>query len=325
LNKIDGAARAKPTDRTPDARVVPTIFHESWWMQMACEGAPCEATVSSGGTVVGRLPYDAVKRKPGLKVLCMPRMTHVLGPALAPEFTGANFPRSTRQISITRELIAQLPKAAHISFRLHGGMTNTLAFGEAGFSDRVDYTVEIAPDTPEVLWRQMRDKTRNVIRRAQEQLTVAELHDPNPFLDFYESNLRERQADNHYDRHICHGIVAECLRRGVGRILTATGPTGDCQAATLTVWDHQTAYYYMSTRTQDSINGATSLLIWEAIQHAALKGLIFDMDMLHVLNGHIPNLLLLTGFGGSIKPRYWVWKSAPMVQLGQCVRKMLAK
>jgi len=156
-------------------------------------------------------------------------VTRVLGPALAMEFTGTNFPRSLKQLTIIRDLIHQLPKVSHVSFRLHDGVTDTLAFDAAGFSTSVDFTVEIPPASKEVMWRQMRDKTRNVIRRAQERLTVSEWVDPRQFLDFYEANLRERGLRNHYDQRICLNTITECLQRKTGRLVMATDPSGNAQ------------------------------------------------------------------------------------------------
>jgi hypothetical protein len=49
------------------------------------------------------------------------------------------------------------------------------------------------------------------------------------------------------------------------------------------------------------------------------------MDMLHVQNGRIPNLLLLTGFGGSLKPRYWVRKTDPALQVGMSIKEFLVR
>ena len=310
-------------DIAHEARLVPTIFHEPWWMDIACNGVGGEAVVRSGGKVVGRMPYFVSRKFLVIKALGMPQMAHALGPAFAPEFASENLSHSTKQLSITRELIAQLPKAAHISFRLHGGTAHTLAFAEAGYTSSVDYTVEIPPDSPGAMWRAMRDKTRNVIRRAQERLTVSELADVNVFLDFYEKNLSGKFSENHYDRAICFALITECLRRGAGRVLLARGPEGESQAAVFTIWDHRSAYYFMSTRTLESMNGATSLLIWTAIQHAALRGLIFDMDRLHVKNKRLTNLLLLTGFGGTVKPRYWVRRTPEIVQVGQNLARLL--
>ncbi len=221
------------------------------------------------------------------------------------------------------DLIGQLPNASYVGFRLHGGLTNTLAFDAAGFSSDVDFTVEISPAEPAVLWGQMRDKTRNVIRRAEEKLEVIELLEPARFMDFYEENLREMGRRNHYNRTICVNIIAECLRRSVGRILLAVDTFGNFKAAIFTVWDCDVEFYFMSTRTPDSPNGATSLLIWTAIQHAALKGLTFDMDFVHVVRNKMPNLLLLTGFGGTIKPRYFVRRTSPLIRMAQYCKNAL--
>jgi len=65
------------------------------------------------------------------------------------------------------------------------------------------------------------------------------------------------------------------------------------------------------------MNGATSLLIWTALQHAASKDLTFDMDGVHINHESLPNILLLTGFGGVIRPRYLVKRSSVLVQAGQ--------
>jgi hypothetical protein len=275
--------------------------------------------------VVGRLPFLLSRPAPGLTVVGMPPMTHILGPALTPDPAGQNFPGILKQVSITRDLIAQLPKASHIHFRLHGGLTNTLAFDAAGFVNNVGFTVEIPPDSPDIMWRQMRDKTRNVIRRAQEKLVVSDSLDPGQFLDFYDDNLRRKEIRNEYDARICGNIIRASLNRGVGRVLSTADAAGVLQSAIFTVWDHQKEYYLMSTRTQSSMNGATSLAIWTAMQHAALRGRTFDMDGVHVIRNRLPNLGLLTGFGGAIKPRYVVRRTSRIVRMAQSLKAFLAK
>jgi hypothetical protein len=308
----------QPGRKTPQcSTLVPTIFHEPWWLEIASNGAYRQALVSSDGVVIGRLPYLLGRRIGGQTTLTMPAMTHVLGPALA---NISESTRSLRQFNITRDLIQQLPDASHIWFRLHRGVSDTLAFEAADFATGIDYTTELTPDSQENIWRQMRDKTRNVIRRAQESLTVEELLDPDPFLEFYDGNLRERGLRNRYDRGIYGKLIAECLHRCVGRILVARDLKGDVKAAIFTIWDDDCEYYLMSTRTLDAKNGATSLLIWTAIQHAALTGLTFNTDGLDSKT----NLLLLTGFGGTIKPRYFVWATSKMFQVTRYAKKMLA-
>ena len=295
----------------PGVTLTPTIFHEPWWLERACNGDYREVKLEIGGRLVGRLPYLQSKVA-GQTMLTMPSLTHVLGPAISTQAGPGS--RISREIGVTTKLIDQLPKAAHTSFRLHGGTSNTLAFEAAGFVCGTQFTIELAPAPYEQLWKQMRDKTRNSIRRALDLLDVVELTGTTDFLDFYENNLRIKNSTNHYQRSATESIIVESLSRGVGRILAAVDTAGRYQAAIFTVWDHRSEYYLLSTRVADSMNGATSVLIWNAIQHAAQRGLCFDMDGIHVLDERMPNLLLLSGFGGSIVPRYTVRRASAILE-----------
>lgn len=313
---------AKEHSPRSEAPAVPTIFHEPWWLEIACDGGYREATVSNDGKIIGRLPYACVTKFSRLRMLGMPNLTHVLGPAFAPQYAMTDL-RSLKQLAITRQLIQQLPRALHVSFRLHAGLQDTLAFNEAGFQTSVNFTVVIPPAPVDAMWRQMRDKTRNVIRRARERHRVEELGEPAAFLDFYENNLRERGVRNHYQTRICLPLMRAALQRGAGRILVARDPAGDEQGAVFTIWDDKVAYYFMSTRTKAAANGVINLLIWEAIQHAAAHGRTFDMDMLHVQRHHLPNHLLLTGFGGVLQPRFMVSRTAPVLRVARELRSAL--
>ncbi len=289
-------------------------------MEIVCNGAYGETSVAIDGVVIGRLPYKIRKKTHGLTVIGMPTMTHVLGPAIDESAGGNTLRRQVKNLGVTAKLLEQLPSCSHISFRLHGDVPDTLAFDAAGFENGVDYTVEIPPDSKEALWRQMRDKTRNVIRRAQEGLTVTESENAEEFLWFYENNLN---AQNRYPMETSSKLVNNCISRRVGRILFARDSFGDIKAAVFCVWDARREYYFMSTRSDDAPGGAVSVLIWEAIQHAAAKGLIFDMYGVHVVGNSLPNIHLVTGFGGALKTRLTVRKSSRIAQIGRDLKSIL--
>jgi hypothetical protein len=305
---------------TPPKLPVATIFHEPWWLSAASDGAYEEAVLTADNAVLGRMPYLRLRKAGWQTALVMPTMTHVLGPSLSPDLPGGERGRSLRRFTICRALIAQLPQAGHIWFALHRRETETLAFEAAGFTTGVRFTVEITPNTAESLWREMRDKTRNVIRRAQESLTTQVIDDPSLFLDFYEENLRKRSRRNHYDRRLCAAVMTACLEHGRGRVLCAVDAAGALKSAIFTAWDEEAEYYLMSTRAPDSGNGATSLLIWTALQAAASQGRIFDMDGIDSRTNH----LLLTGFGGTLRPRYLVSRTSTSFRIGQSVKTGLA-
>jgi hypothetical protein len=117
-----------------------------------------------------------------------------------------------------------------------------------------------------VLWQALRDKTRNAIRRAEERYAVEPLPDVDEFLWFYDRNLQVAVKSNHLDNAITQKLIEACLERHSGRILTAIGAERNPVAAIFCVWDGMTA---------ETGNGAISLLLWQAIQSALQKGLVF--------------------------------------------------
>jgi hypothetical protein len=270
-------------------------------LDKATAGRYRQVEASLGGVSVGRLPFIET-RSCGLTSIGMPSLTHFLGPAI--DFGSGNVTtRQLRGLSITGDLIAALPKASRVWFKLHGGISDTLAFQEAGFRTDVQFTTEIVPDTEEVLWRRMRDKTRNVIRRAQERFSIEEETDPDRFLAFYANNLRQRGLRNDYDMPSVKAVIEECIRRRQGKILVALDDRGRYNSAIFTVWDAKSKYYLMSTRASDAGNGATSMLLWDAVKHAAENNLTFDFDGAR----HGADARFFVGFGGIFRPRYWVW------------------
>jgi hypothetical protein len=310
--------RTEPLSKSPlrDAEkapyhdsLAPTIFHEDWWLTAATGGNFDVAEVSIGGQVVGRLPFSVTKRF-GLKMIRMPVLTCFLGPAIN-EGEGSPNTRFLKRLETTRELIEKLPHALWQYVKCHGGITEVIAFQELGFRTYVQFTHEIAPDPIEGLWEQMRNKTRNVIRKAQEQFSVTELSDPSEFIQLYERNLEGKGLKSDIDGAICRKIISASLERKRGRILVLRNEENHVVAANFCVWDGSSSYYLMSTRCDGSGNSAISLLLWEAIKESARKGLVFDFAGL----GNKGSVTLYSGFGASISARYVAVRARPLGRL----------
>jgi hypothetical protein len=287
-------ASAVDASSKPDL-LAPTIFHESWWLDIASEHRYSVAEVSSGGKVVGKLPYLLSRRK-GLSHIVMPTLTHFLGPAVV-EGEGSTNTRFLKRLNVTRELIAKLPAAISCEIKCHAGVTDVIAFQAENFSTTVQFTHEVHPLPEPELWKRMRDKTRNVIRRAQEQYEVVALDEAQAFIEFYARNLQQK---SYLDLSVCGQIIQGCLARKRGRILAAKSRTGDLVAANFCAWDAKSSYYLMATRADSAGNGAGSLLVWKAILDATSRKLVFDMDGLASEGG----ILFFAGFGAEVRPRY---------------------
>jgi hypothetical protein len=284
--------------------LVPTIFHETWWLGVATKGRAEVVEVADGGRTVGRLPFF-IESRLGLQSSNMPTLTHFLGPGII-DGSGSEPNRFVKRLSITRELVRKLPNLSAFRQKMHRGVSETLAFQAEDFDISTQFTFEIPPAEHDVIWKSMRDKTRNVIRRAKERYCISNMMDPEAFFRFFIANLEARGESANIDFATCQDIVGECLDRGRGHFWVAVDDCGAPKAAIFCIWDTKSYYYMLSTRSTDSGNGAIALLIWQAIKSAASMGLIFDFDGV----AHAGSILLYSGFGGVVSPRYIAMKSS---------------
>ncbi len=281
--------------------LAPTIFHETWWLDAAAPGGWGETTVRAGGKVVGRLPYLLRPARLGGDACLMPDFCHFLGPAVDAG-TGAPANRALRRDQIIRDLITALPPHGLFHQRMHRDTPDVMIFAEEGFHTLAQFTFEISPAPPDRLWAAMRDKTRNIVRRAEDRYRVTDCLTAAAFAAFYAENAAATGTACYYHPDAITRITDAALARDRGRLLAALTPEGMISAAIFCVWDAKVCYYLLSMRDRGAENGATSLLLWDAIRHAAAQGLVFDFDGL-LTRG---NRVFYTGFGGTVRPRFVV-------------------
>lgn len=194
-----------------------------------------------------------------------------------------------------------------------------IAFQQEAFKTYVQFTHEIPLQAAEHSWQQMRDKTRNVIRRAEHQFRVTELYDAVEFVRLYEEHLSSRHVQNTLDLSAIKRLLVAALERNQGRILAARNSKNEIVAANFCAWDSRTSFYVACTRSADSGNGATSLLLWEAIQHASRNGRTFDFSGL----GTRGSVLHYAGFGAEVSPRFVAVRATGMGKLAARARVLM--
>jgi len=279
--------------------LVPTVYHEPWWLAAATDGRYDEITLTENGRKIARFPYVIHRGRTGHTTCGMPVLTHFLGPAID---TGEAAPtnKSLKQAAILRELLSRVPSTSGFYQKLHRDLTDTLVFQEQRYDSGVQFTYEIQPAPEAVLWSAMRDKTRNAIRAAERLFTVSDEPDPARFAALYEANLARKGRANNYQHVAAVSDVAIRLARG--RIIAAFNQAREPVAAIFYAWDARAAYYVLTTRSEQAGNGAVSLLLWHAMRDCARRGLIFDFDGVAEPGSRV----FYTGFGGLVAPRYIV-------------------
>lgn len=304
-----------------------SLFHEPWWLSAATGGHYEESVVKQGEDIVGRLPY-VIKQRGPFHTLRMPPFTHVLGPAVDPG-PGKPQTRLQRRISITRQLIDQLPRHSyfhqHLDPSLDEGLAiaDGLAFQECRFEVATQYTFKIDCRRSQAdLFAGLYLKTRQHIRHAEKEYSVRSVDDQKLFIDFYLKNVEAFGRVNRIEFQHFPALFAESRAHESGEILGAFDHAGALVAMTYIVWGHGAMYYLMSTRSLDTVDrGAVSLLIWCAMKKANEMGLVLDLDGVYSSGA----ARFLSNFGGDIKTRLIVRRSRMPFSALQFLKRLVAR
>lgn len=295
-----------------------SIFHEDWWLDALAPGRWREVTCHRGGRVAGSLRF--VERSEGNAKVCeMPQITRFLGPIVMPQL-GKTETRIRTTHSIITELLKQIAGHDHVEMTLDAGFGDLVPFLAAGYNVKVHPTflLDCKSQTTDALWAGLRDKTKNVIRRARESLTIKEIHDVDQFVEFYAANLEG--AKSYFDLSLLAPAFAAANARQQCKIVAAVDQAGVAHAQVFFVWDDKYVHYFLSTRDKNMAHpGAVSLLVWNGIEMAHSLGRCFDFD------GGIANearYRFMVAFGGEVENRFDVVRSTANYRVQHTLRRI---
>jgi hypothetical protein len=256
-----------------------SIFQQSFWLDAVAPGAWDVVEIEAGGQVKARLPYVISRSRLGMTILSMPRLTQTLGPWLAPA-EGKYAAQLARHKELMSALFAQLPAHDLFSQNFHHSITNWLPLHWQGFNQTTRYTYVIdGLSDVEKVWARFEAEARRDIRRAREHLVVRSDPDIEHFLDLNDLTFKRQGKKLPYSRELVRRLDTACAERGLRRMFFAEDSEGRTHAAVYIVWDQDSAYYLMGAADPELRNsGATSLLLWEAIQFAATVTRSFDFE-----------------------------------------------
>lgn len=257
---------------------VNSIFQQPWWLEAVAPNKWNFIEVSKENQVLASLPYFIEKRK-GLTFLTMPKLTQTLGVWLAP--SEAKYSKQlAQQKDLMISLIKQLPPHDYFLQNFHYSVTNWLPFYWQGFNQttRYTYVIESLVDL-DAVWCEFQENIRREIRKAKKQLIVCKNLDIEKFLDINSMTFQRQGLKVPYSREFVQRLNIACQKYNAREIFYAKDAKGRIHAAIYIVWDENSAYYLMGGADPELRNsGATSLLIWEAIQFAATVTQKFDFE-----------------------------------------------
>jgi hypothetical protein len=296
-----------------------SIFQERWWLDAVAPSRWCEVTVEEGGKTVGRFPYFET-RPIGLRILGMPPLTRTLGPWVA-EGAGKSVSRREHDRRVTAELIEKLPKHSFFRQLLPPSFDNLLAFQSGGFCIGVEHVVEINGLTStEQLWYAMHHKTRSLIRRADQQQGFEILDDPEEFCRFYGRNIALRRRSLDFEIVDFLNLYRACSDREACTILAMRNRDGELAAAIFLVWWAGRMHFLLQTRDPAAAAGSVECLIWHAIEIAAQRSMVLDLD--GIPNESTAHRLL--PFGGEVRLRAIATRGSPICMAARQFKKSLS-
>lgn len=254
------------------------IFRQPWWLDAVAPGLWGEASVERGGELVARLPY-VVKRRYGLTSLVMPPLTQSLGPWLRPS-EGKYASRLASEKDLMNELINRLPPFDRFSQSFHFSITNWLPFHWRGFSQSTRYTYRLEDlSSTEKLWNELAENVRRAVRKAQKEVSLRADLDTEAFIRLNSLTFARQGMEVPYGPDLVRRLDAACAKEGRRKILFAEDAKGRVHAAVYVIWDEDSAYNLMlGSDPELRGSGASSLVMWEAIQYAATVSKSFDFE-----------------------------------------------
>lgn len=314
LTSVRPAKQVLP-DTSSSSPLFTTIFHEKWWLDAVCPGWE-EVSVAQDGKLVARMPF-MVKRFMGVVGLCMPPLTHTLGPQLS-MVDG----KMMNDRGLLNELWGKLPPHHYFFHTCDPIMDHGLAAYALGYETRLGYTQRIPAGTDkEAFLKGMRRATRRLVRMGERTLEVDRDLAIDEFCAFYAKSVRENhgvwwsKARQRHEAKLRTRLYEACVARRAACLLGARDDKGELHAAIMPVWGHGTMYYLQTARRREAAPGAVHLLVFEALKLAHELGLTFDFD--GFLRPDAVNFL--TGFGGEVHKRLILSRQGPLIYLARAL------
>jgi len=225
-----------------------------------------------------------------------------------------------RQKDDIENLLQQLPSVAYSSLPCHPEITNILPFYWAGYELNVRYTYRLSPiSNLEQVWEGLSSNIRSDIRKAKKQVKIEFDLGTDKFLDVYEKTFKRQKLKLPFNKKFFGNLDYILEGRDCRRQLFAVDHMGRVHAGVYLVWDDRCAYYLLGGGDPDlRSSGATSLLLWKAIELASAKTDIFDFEgsMLE------PIERFFRAFGATQTPYYQVTKTSSIcLRLAKAVTK----
>jgi len=283
------------------------IFFQPWWLDVVSGTDEWNVVVIEKDDVLQAcLPYIIKKRK-GLTSLGMPLLTPYLGPWINYNNDQKEAARISTEKKLFTELIEQLPRFDKFHIQFNHTITNWLPFYWKGFRETTLYTYVIEDlKMLDAVKSNLAANIKSDIVKAEKKVTIERSNDVEALFDTCVLTFKRQHIDVPFDLKTIQHIHRATTQNEAGQIFLARDEESRVHAGAFIVWDKNRAYYLMGGGDPELRNsGATSLLLWEAIQFAATVAEKFDFEGSMIQ----PVEKFFRAFGADQKPYFLITKT----------------
>ena len=283
------------------------IFFRDWWLDSVTDPSRWDVIlVKKDNKIIAVFPYFKTN-KHGFSFILQPKLTQFSGPWIKyPENMKYNSKLSYEK-KIFNEIIDKLPEFDHMNINFHYSMDNWLPFYWKGFKQTTRYTyiIENLKEIGEI-YNNFQSNIKSDIKKAEKIVTIIPTDNLQKFYELNSSTFKRQGIDMSYSYEYLRRMDNIQKANNSRRITFAVDNDGNIHSAIYIVWDENSAYYLMSGSDPEfRSSGATSLLLWEAIQFASTVVDKFDFEGSMIE----PIEKFFKGFGAVQKPYFNISKT----------------
>lgn len=253
------------------------IFSQHWWLDAVSNDSWDVALVKKGEHIHASMPYSLTHKG---RFSIQPKLTQFLGPYIKYPEDQKYATRLSFEKKIMEQLILQLPKFSYFKHNFSPNIVNWLPFYWNGYSQTTRYTYVIPKNRDsETVWHDMEGSIRRNIQKAKKNLTISQSDDIELFFSMNEKTFDRQKKNIPYTLELVKRIDKACVENNARKIYLARDSEGRLHATIYVIYDSTTAYYLMGgSEPALRSGGATSLLMWQAIQDALEMQLDFNFE-----------------------------------------------
>ena len=257
------------------------VFFQYYWLDTVCTDGEWDVLINSNEVEISGFYVYFKKRKYGLQLLVMPPLTPFLGILY-------NYPKQPLkkerkiafELEVSKKLIDKLPSFFYCNMNMPPSVQNFLSFKWAKFKQTTKFTYVIDTSLDEyILWNQLKDKTRNIIRKAKQTIQIESSLDIKAFDKLNNQTFKRQQMPLPYDGFLIKNLYRSMSVNNAVNILLASNNEKENVAGVFLVNDSQKIYCLaIGSNETARRSGAVALCIWKGILLAKKLNLLFDFE-----------------------------------------------